>query len=103
MRPRTLKPGDTIRVEIVPTPGSPLTVRLGVVRWVEGETMDVEILLMDADDKQHIDEVAWASVRGEIKLFRWLRRKLWREDLRQITLSYTPRVCEEMARMLVAA
>lgn len=103
MSPGTLTPGDTIRLEIAPQQGDPLTVRLGVVRWIDGDTVDVEILLMDADDKLHIDEIAWASVRGEVRLFHWLRRSLWGEDVRHINLSYAPRAREDRARMLVAA
>lgn len=99
----TLKPGDAVRLEIAPEQGGRLTVQLGVVQWVDGDTVEVKITLMDMDEKQKLDEAAWSSVRGESKLFHWLRRSLSRENVQYINLSYVPRLCEESARLLVAA
>ena len=102
--PRALKPGDSIRLEIAPERGSgPLMVRLGVVQWIEGLTVEVKIVLMETDHRQKIDEVAWSSVRGEARIFHWLRKWLRRNDVHLIHLSYTPHLCEERAPQVAAA
>ena len=99
----TLTPGNTIRLKITPVRGGPVTVRFGVVQWGDGNNMGVEIILMEADEKRKLDEVAWVSRRDEAILARWLRRLLRGNEFHRVCLSYAPRLGEERARLSEAA
>ena len=99
----TLKPGDTIRLKVAPVRGGPVTVRFGVVQWVDGNNMGVEIILMEAEERRKLDEVAGVSRRDEAKLARWLRRLLRGDEFHRVCLSYAPRLCEERTRLPEAA
>ena len=99
----TLTRGDTIGLEIAPVRGDALTVRFGVVQWVYGNEIGVKIILMTADEKRKLDEVATVSGRREARLTRWLRRWLRGDAFHRVHLSYASRVREERARVSEAA
>ena len=103
INPGAMRPGDTIKLEIVPEQGGSLTVQLGIVRWMEGDTVEIRVVLMETDAQRTIDEVAWAGVRGELKLFHWFRKKLWGDGLYHLCLSFEPRPRAERASLSEAA
>ena len=85
-----LKPDHVIRLEIVVEQRDRVTVQLGRVQWVDQDTVAVGILQMDADGKLKLDEAAWACVKGEPRLCRWLRKRFWGDELHNIYISFYP-------------
>ena len=83
-----LKPDHVIRLEIILEHGDGVTIQRGKVLWVEEDTVAVAIVQMEADDKRTLDEAAWWSVQGELKLVRWLRKRFRRNELRYIYISF---------------
>jgi len=101
--PGSLKPGDRIRLEIVPDQGPPTTVQLGIVQWVDGSALGAQVIMMETDAQRTIDEVAWANVRGELSLFRWLRKTLRGNELSYIQLTFAPELRKAQVRLSEAA
>ena len=97
--PGTLKPGDTVRLEIMPEQGRTVTVQHGAVQWTEDGTMGVNVLMMESDDQQAIDEIAWANVPGEFELFRWLRKVFLGETLTCLQLSFDAESRQKSVRL----
>jgi len=99
----SLKPGDRVRLEIVPEQGDSTTVQLGLVRWIDGTTVGAEVILMESDAQRSIDEVAWANVRGELSCFRWLRKTFRGDRLPFIQLTFAPEPGRARVRLPKAA
>jgi hypothetical protein len=98
-----LKPGDSVRLEIVPEQGGRLTVQRGLVRWINENTVGIKVLLMEAGDQRTIDEVAWSYAKGELALYRWFRKRLQGDTLSYLQLSFAPAQEEAQASQLEAA
>jgi hypothetical protein len=97
--PGSLKPGDRIRLEIAPEQGALTTVQLGIVQWVDGSVLGAQVIMMETDAQRTIDEVAWANVRGELSLFRWLRKALRGSGLSYIQLTFAPELSKAQVRL----
>lgn len=97
--PGTLRPGDTVRLEIMPEQGRTVTVQSGAVQWTEDGTLGVTVSMMETDDQRAIDEIAWANVPGELRLFRWLRKIFLGERLTSLQLSFDPESSQKSVRL----
>jgi hypothetical protein len=83
-----LKPNNFIRLEMTLFQDDWLIVQLGRVQWVDQGTVAVAILQMDEHEKRKLDEAAWSCVRGEPRLFRWLRKQFWGDEIRYIYITF---------------
>jgi predicted LPLAT superfamily acyltransferase len=85
-----LQPDNVIRLDIILEQGDWVAVQLGRVQWVSQDTVAVGILQMGADDKRKLDEAAWACVKGEVRLFRWLRKQFRGDEIHNIYILFDP-------------
>jgi len=85
-----LQPDNVIRLDIILEQGDWVAVQLGRVQWVSQDTVAVGILQMGADDKRKLDEAAWACVKGEVRLFRWLRKLFRGDEVHNIYILFDP-------------
>jgi hypothetical protein len=98
-----LKSDNVIRLEMILEKGDWVTIQLGRVQWVDKDTVAVAIVQMDADDKRKLDEAAWSCVQGELKQFRWLRKRFRGDELRHIYISFYSVPNVQGVRLLEAA
>jgi len=98
-----LKSNNLIRLEITLLRGEWVTVQLGRVQWVDKNTVSVGILQMEADDQRKLSEAAWSCVKGETRLFRWLRKRFRGDELHHIYISFDSLPNVQGIRLLEAA